>query len=1431
VALNATIEDGSFYLVMVQGATSPNCAPVGVDQQNPIVYKSYSRNVVAGQGWGLSPYQDMMIRALVNGVAADDNVRTASNEKRSPLKQRGMISLLPATAQSGVEGEAQYLAVQNNQGSRDITGYKVWRIAVANPDAGPESGTLTLLNGNVATTNYTDAAFGPLPEGWYAYAVAANYTNGGESVKAYSNIVGHKKLVDVTVNISLTTGGSPAGAVVTLTGMDYPYTVLSQTVPEAGQVIFEDVIKGNYTLLAAKVGFDNYVITPNIQSNRTFDIILAERKYKPRNLYVDPLTLVATWDEPLAIAVIEDFEGATFPPAGWQALTQNTTGWYATTNGSSSAFIIPPHTKYAVTNDDADNGNGCCDYLITPEMDWTDLPTYRMNFASYYDGSYTQSAYVEISTDAGATWTVINTLSPATSWQNIEIDLAAYSGASGLGSVWVAFHADDNGAWASGWAVDDVQIASGGVPLQGYGVFLDGTLVGNTLLQTYTYTNLNYGQEYLAGVAALFSSGYSELDTYRFTSVYLIPPTQLAGESPSLTDYVHLTWMAPVVPTDYTVTDAETRTAMPIASAEYSPTVRNITYANTEGSRDVWDILFAFNAQAASMPGIETDGEFIYISNWQGTNFGKYEVSGTWVEDFTVSGAANIRDMAYDGEFFYGGQASSTIYKMNFDNYTLAGTIASSVAVRHIAYDPQADGGNGGFWAGNWSDLTLISMTGSTLQTVSGLPFTGLYGSAYDGNTAGGPFLWLFDQGGSGVDIHQFSIETLAVTGVMHAATDIPGFASGSIAGGLASSSTLINGKFVLLGNTQQDPNLLFGYELGNATPGGGQTVANLLGYNIYEHGEMIAYVAKPALEYFDLNLEPGTYEYHITAVYDLTPYGFAGQTGESMIEGPISVDVIYGYELPFTEDFTTGVFETNQWTTTGGNWGIAGQTGNPAPSAEFSYNPVVSGYEQALESFYLIGSGYIDGNIMLDFDLRHTLVVPSETETLSVQVYNGNSWVQVKSYTNAESFDWSSESINITNYAFDRVFRVRFVALGENTTNILNWLIDNVHVYRVCAPPTELEASIPSLQHGDQILLEWTAPTGGGGSTVSGWLEWDNGENVDAIGLTGGGTFLCGSRFTPAQLVEYAGTNLTKIRMFPYSDGGTIVLKVWTGANASQLMLSQPVASYTAGQWNEFTLTTPVPVTGTTELWFGYSITHGDGVYVAGVDGGPAVAGYGDMISLDGSVWESMSQAYGLDGNWNLGGYVEGTDGAVTPLQPIVDNTVYGPATSLPVRGNLPGLGGSLPTDNGSRELTGYNVYRDGTFIATTTETEYLDIDPTISVLGQTYCYNVTAVYEDCESDFSNTACETVIATNDLEISAVKIYPNPSNNVVNIELTNDIAQLVVYNYVGQVVLEQVVAKDKNVQIDVRNYDAGAYLVKFITRNGESFTKKIAVTK
>ena len=241
----------------------------------------------------------------------------------------------------------------------------------------------------------------------------------------------------------------------------------------------------------------------------------------------------------------------------------------------------------------------------------------------------------------------------------------------------------------------------------------------------------------------------------------------------------------------------------------------------TAGSpiRALWDVLFSFNGNYAAQPGVETDGQYIYTSSWQtgyGSWFHKYAMDGTWIEDFDIAGATAIRDLAYDGQYFYGGANGSTIYQMDFTNKVLIGTINTSVAgVRHIAYDSQDDA----FWVGGWSDIQEVNRSGATINSGS-TGLSGMYGSAYDPWTAGGPYLWIFDQGGNGIDIHQYSIANGALTGVMHdASTDIPGFVSGSsLAGGLCISNTAVPGKIALIGDIQNDPCTIFAYDLGEAT-------------------------------------------------------------------------------------------------------------------------------------------------------------------------------------------------------------------------------------------------------------------------------------------------------------------------------------------------------------------------------------------------------------------------------------------------------------------------------------------------------------------------------------------------------------------------------------------------------------------------------------
>jgi hypothetical protein len=242
--------------------------------------------------------------------------------------------------------------------------------------------------------------------------------------------------------------------------------------------------------------------------------------------------------------------------------------------------------------------------------------------------------------------------------------------------------------------------------------------------------------------------------------------------------------------------------------AEVSPNKK--PFSPIHGQKAVWDILYSYNVGATAEAGIETDGNFIYTSKWSTAMFYKYSMTGTLLDSFSITSVTGIRDLAYDGTYFYGGANAATIYKMDFVNHTLIGTIAcpTGTTVRNIAYDPLL----GGLWVGGWdTDIKCISPTGTVLGTILATDhlLTGIYGSAYDSWTPGGPYLWLFDQGanGDGAFFNQISLTTMQPTGFIHDCSDISATA---LAGGAFCYN---NAGTVTLGGIAQGE-LIFGYEL-----------------------------------------------------------------------------------------------------------------------------------------------------------------------------------------------------------------------------------------------------------------------------------------------------------------------------------------------------------------------------------------------------------------------------------------------------------------------------------------------------------------------------------------------------------------------------------------------------------------------------------------
>jgi len=451
---------------------------------------------------------------------------------------------------------------------------------------------------------------------------------------------------------------------------------------------------------------------------------------------------------------------------------------------------------------------------------------------------------------------------------------------------------------------------------------------------------------------------------------------------------------------------------------------------------------------------------------------------------------------------------------------------------------------------------------------------------------------------------------------------------------------------------------------------------------------------------------------------------------------------------LPFNEDFSTGTFVTNQWEPESVNWLVDGQLGNYPPCARFIYSPLVENYSSSLTSTWIDAGGITEGDIYIEFSLMKDVTIHSMTENFFVEVNYGAEWQPVAGYTNDVSTYWQHKK-KVIHGAAGNVFKIRFRAEGENSTRIVSWSVDNIRIYRACNEPLNLFAGRFSQQLCD-LRLEWEAPAAQ--APVSGILDWCYPYNADSVGLTQGGTFDLAVRFTPVQLAEYSGTSLTKIMLFACQPGGEIVLKVWTGTDADTLVRNQLVASYISHAWNEYTLDEPLPLDVTRELWIGYQVTHAEGVKIAGTDDAFEVDGYGNLVCLNGTDWETLSH-YEVPSNWNLQGFVTNQSGTVK-------------------------LSRTMPV--------GYNVYRENTFIGYTTQTEFPDNTEPFDYEIE---YNVTAVYNTCESAYSNTAkannCHAVSVAGH-ELAGISVFPNPASDYITVSIAGEISQLFITDITGR---------------------------------------------
>jgi len=284
-------------------------------------------------------------------------------------------------------------------------------------------------------------------------------------------------------------------------------------------------------------------------------------------------------------------------------------------------------------------------------------------------------------------------------------------------------------------------------------------------------------------------------------------------------------------------------------------------------------------------------------------------------------------------------------------------------------------------------------------------------------------------------------------------------------------------------------------------------------------------------------------------------------------------------------------------------------------------------------------------------------------------------------------------------------------------------------------------------VQNDTDVMLTWGLYNGIPGSP--GWIHYDDGVNVDGIGAGSEFSFDVAAKFESTTLYAYAGMQLTHIKFFPRSALSTYVLKIWTGMDASlgpdTEVYSQAVTGQTAMAWNDITLTTAFPITGSQAVWIGYQVdcpAYSDDFFPAGCDGGPAINGYGNLIGFEGNWYALTDINEEFNCNWNLQGYV---DNAATRGD--------APLLSIPVIGNPRRdflrkykLASSSGTTF-SRVLRGFNVFRDGTQINSTlvSANSYLDVNLAPGI----YSYTVQGVYYSANTGLSSPASVMIVPPN----------------------------------------------------------------------------------
>jgi hypothetical protein len=415
-------------------------------------------------------------------------------------------------------------------------------------------------------------------------------------------------------------------------------------------------------------------------------------------------------------------------------------------------------------------------------------------------------------------------------------------------------------------------------------------------------------------------------------------------------------------------------------------------------------------------------------------------------------------------------------------------------------------------------------------------------------------------------------------------------------------------------------------------------------------------------------------------------------------------------------------------------------------------------------------------GHVYLTIDLKHDYPSIIDNEFFIVSVGNDTIWNLIDTIHYYTDFHWTTFKYDISNYAITQIFQLKFEAVGDITNSSWTWNSDNIEIYAECDKPKELEGDVYYKDGVMGSLIKWKAPKSI--YHFEGWKHWDSGNNFSAIGND------CGkcqqdvaARWDPEMLYDIDNDTIEKIRFFINGEYSMdLIPKVWLGSNPPNLIYSDTITDIAFNnEWVKHDLSQTIIIDKSLEYWVGYEAYlnyPGSGAFPIGIDEGPAITGYGDMIKIT-DMWEPLSEL-GIDYNFNIQMYVDKVaESDPSQLLGFNIHVMYWGASEF--------------------QLLDFVDFVDTKF-------EYNILD-TCNLTSCNAIYKVNAVLakegDTCVSSFANSKLfpddDYVFILyegmeNQESYNKISLYPNPAHNQLNIKSDNKNQNIEIYNAFGQIV-------------------------------------------